>query len=150
MLLWPSSHSQPCKGKETCGCSLLVGLQPLLPVQRKPLGLTEHHTAHGVGHRHRVCLQIQADLEDCELQVHVLSTRKKPLPNWEITGSRTTNNGQFSPFVEWLRPFSSLKTWCNSSLQHKELFAAHRNSTELKIRLKYFAELEHHSGGLRP
>lgn len=92
-----------------------------------------------------LCLQIPAGLSRLQTQ----SLRAKKLP--KAKDGRENDHGQLSPFREWpRRPLPTLKTWCNSSFQHKELFTACRNSTALKIRLKYFAELEPWSGELCP
>lgn len=112
---------------------------PSSPAHRKTLGLTEYPPAVVLGHRHGACA--------CRSQLQTQGVRAKKLP--KAKGGRGNDHGQLFPFRDWLRrTLPTLKTWCNSSLQHKELFAACKNSTTLKIRLKYFAEPESWSGGL--
>lgn len=108
--LGPTSDSQPCKRKRK-GChSLLAGFQhpiSLLPAQRKPLGLAEHHAAFALGHRHRACpCRSKQTWQDCKLQVRALSMCKETRPNWKAKGGRGDNHRQFSPFRERLRTVS--------------------------------------------
>lgn len=90
-----------------------------------------------------LCLQIPTGLS--RLQTQGVHARKLPK-----VAEQTTMSSSPLLWTGWDDHFSHSKTWCNSSLQHKELFSACRNSTVLKIRLKYFAEPEPWSGGLCP